>query len=82
AGRADLCAVARPHLANPAWTLTEAARIGYTGQAWPSQYLSGKSQLEAGFQRDKAQQAAAVAQAAMKAPQAAAVPGVPRAQEA
>jgi anthraniloyl-CoA monooxygenase len=29
AGRADLCAVARPHLANPAWTLTEAARIGF-----------------------------------------------------
>lgn len=29
AGRADLCAVARPHLANPAWTLTEAAKIGY-----------------------------------------------------
>jgi NAD(P)-dependent dehydrogenase (short-subunit alcohol dehydrogenase family) len=28
AGRADLCAVARPHLANPAWTLTEAAKIG------------------------------------------------------
>ena len=26
AGRADLCAVARPHLANPAWTLTEAAQ--------------------------------------------------------
>ncbi len=25
AGRADLCAVARPHLANPAWTLQEAA---------------------------------------------------------
>jgi anthraniloyl-CoA monooxygenase len=35
AGRADLCAVARPHLANPAWTLTEAARIGYTPQPWP-----------------------------------------------
>ena len=29
AGRADLCAVARPHLANPAWTLIEAAKIGY-----------------------------------------------------
>ena len=29
AGRADLCAVARPHLANPAWTLMEAAKIGY-----------------------------------------------------
>ena len=28
AGRADLCAVARPHLANPAWTLLEAAKIG------------------------------------------------------
>jgi anthraniloyl-CoA monooxygenase len=51
AGRADLCAVARPHLANPAWTLTEAARIGYTGVAWPKQYLSGKAQLEAGFAR-------------------------------
>jgi anthraniloyl-CoA monooxygenase len=36
AGRADLCAVARPHLANPAWTLTEAAKIGYTPIVWPS----------------------------------------------
>jgi hypothetical protein len=27
AGRADLCAIARPHLANPAWTLAEAAKI-------------------------------------------------------
>ncbi len=26
AGRADLCAIARPHLANPAWTLNEAAQ--------------------------------------------------------
>jgi anthraniloyl-CoA monooxygenase len=51
AGRADLCAVARPHLTNPAWTLTEAARIGYTGIAWPNQYLSGKSQIEAAFAR-------------------------------
>jgi anthraniloyl-CoA monooxygenase len=51
AGRADLCAVARPHLANPAWTLTEAARIGYTGLRWPSPYLAAKPQLEAIFQR-------------------------------
>jgi hypothetical protein len=54
AGRADLCAVARPHLANAAWTLQEAARIGYTrseGLAWPPQYQSGKPQLEALFQR-------------------------------
>jgi anthraniloyl-CoA monooxygenase len=51
AGRADLCAVARPHLANPAWTLTEAARIGYTPVEWPRQYRSAKGQLEAGFAR-------------------------------
>jgi anthraniloyl-CoA monooxygenase len=51
AGRADLCAVARPHLAHAAWTLQEAARIGYTGAAWPRQYQSGKPQLEALFQR-------------------------------
>jgi anthraniloyl-CoA monooxygenase len=54
AGRADLCAVARPHLANPAWTLTEAAKIGYTGLAWPPQYLSGKSQMETLIQRERA----------------------------
>ena len=33
AGRADLCAIARPHLANPAWTLLEAAKIGFTDVA-------------------------------------------------
>ena len=57
AGRADLCAVARPHLANPAWTLTEAAKIGYTGIDWPKPYLSGKPQMEALFQRERAAQA-------------------------
>ena len=55
AGRADLCAVARPHLANPAWTLTEAAKIGYTPQPWPKQYRAGKQQMEANFAREKAQ---------------------------
>ena len=64
AGRADLCAVARPHLANPAWTLTEAARIGYTPMAWPRQYRSGKAQMESLFIRALAQ--AAPAQAAIK----------------
>ena len=57
AGRADLCAIARPHLANPAWTLQEAARIGHTsgiGADWPKQYLSGKSQLERNIEREKA----------------------------
>ncbi len=58
AGRADLCAIARPHLANPAWTLTEAAKIGYTPMPWPKQYLAGKSQMETLFAREKALQAA------------------------
>ena len=55
AGRADLCAVARPHLANPAWTLTEAARIGYRNVSWPPPYRAAKPQLEAIFQRQHAQ---------------------------
>lgn len=63
AGRADLCAIARPHLANPAWTLTEAARIGFSGITWPQPYRSGKSQLEANFSRDKAQMAGQIEQA-------------------
>ncbi|MGZ5199066.1 MAG: bifunctional salicylyl-CoA 5-hydroxylase/oxidoreductase [Telluria sp.] len=52
-GRADLCAVARPHLANPAWTLTEAAKIGYHGLAWPKQYRAGQLQLERNFERER-----------------------------
>jgi anthraniloyl-CoA monooxygenase len=54
AGRADLCAVARPHLANPAWTLSEAAKIGYTDVDWPRAYRSGKLQMESNFAREKA----------------------------
>jgi len=50
-GRADLCAVARPHLANPSWTLQAAAQLQYSAQSWPPQYLSGKSQLERNLQR-------------------------------
>ncbi|MEM5277517.1 bifunctional salicylyl-CoA 5-hydroxylase/oxidoreductase [Cupriavidus taiwanensis] len=56
AGRADLCAIARPHLANPAWTLHEAARIGYRDIAWPRQYLAGKRQLETNLERAAAQE--------------------------
>ena len=54
AGRADLCAVARPHLANPAWTLLEAAKIGYHAMPWPKQYLTAKSQLERNIERERA----------------------------
>lgn len=46
AGRADVCAVARPHLANPAWTLMEAAKLGYRAQLWPVQYAAARLQLE------------------------------------
>lgn len=57
AGRADLCAVARPHLADPAFVLHEAAKIGYDEQEWPKQYRSGRQQYVTNLQR--AQQAAA-----------------------
>jgi anthraniloyl-CoA monooxygenase len=50
-GRADLCALARPHLANPSWTLQAAAEQQFETQPWPAQYLSGKSQLERNLQR-------------------------------
>ena len=46
AGRADLCALARPHLANPNWTLHAAAELNYSDAAWPNPYLTGKEQLE------------------------------------
>ncbi|MCE2916761.1 MAG: bifunctional salicylyl-CoA 5-hydroxylase/oxidoreductase [Rubrivivax sp.] len=54
AGRADLCAIARPHLADPAWTLHEAARFGDRSVRWPEPYLSGRSQLESNLQRNAA----------------------------
>ncbi|HTO50892.1 MAG TPA: bifunctional salicylyl-CoA 5-hydroxylase/oxidoreductase, partial [Burkholderiales bacterium] len=49
-GRADLCALARPHLADPYFTLHAAAEyqaMGYPieGASWPKQYWSGRDQL-------------------------------------
>jgi anthraniloyl-CoA monooxygenase len=52
AGRADLCALARPHLSNPHFALHAAAELGYSAQAWPKQYLPGKAQLERTLKRD------------------------------
>jgi anthraniloyl-CoA monooxygenase len=46
AGRADLCALGRPHLTDPFWTLRAAADLGYKDQHWPLQYLTGRRQLE------------------------------------
>lgn len=51
AGRADLCAIGRPHLADPYWTLHAAAQLGYRDILWPKQYLSGKEQLERSLTR-------------------------------
>jgi len=53
-GRADLCAIARPHLANPAWTLMEAAKIGYLDLLWPKQYRAAKEQLARNLTRERA----------------------------
>ncbi|MGW7129728.1 bifunctional salicylyl-CoA 5-hydroxylase/oxidoreductase [Streptomyces bobili] len=43
AGRADLCALARPHLYDPHWTLHAAAEQGYDGPGalWPAPYRAG-----------------------------------------
>ncbi len=46
AGRADLCALARPHLTDPHFALRAAAALGYGEQWWPQQYLAGKAQIE------------------------------------
>ncbi|MET9435519.1 bifunctional salicylyl-CoA 5-hydroxylase/oxidoreductase [Streptomyces sp. NPDC006551] len=43
AGRADLCALARPHLYDPHWTLHAAVEQNYQGPAapWPDPYRAG-----------------------------------------
>ena len=45
AGRADLVCLARPHLADPYWTLHAAAKLGDKGVTWPSPYWPGRDQL-------------------------------------
>jgi anthraniloyl-CoA monooxygenase len=44
AGRADLVCLARPHLADPYWTLHAAIRMGDAHTAWPLPYLPGADQ--------------------------------------
>jgi anthraniloyl-CoA monooxygenase len=43
AGRADLVALARPHLVDPYWTLNAAIDAQYRGHTWPRQYLQGQT---------------------------------------
>jgi anthraniloyl-CoA monooxygenase len=45
AGRADLVCLARPHLADPYWTLHAAAWLGDRGETWPLPYYAGRDQL-------------------------------------
>ena len=44
AGRADLVCLARPHLADPYWTLHAAATLADGQTKWPDPYLPGKDQ--------------------------------------
>lgn len=50
-GRADLCALARPHLMDPSWTIRAAAQQGYHDITVPNPYLSAFSQLERNLAR-------------------------------
>ncbi|MFJ6116919.1 bifunctional salicylyl-CoA 5-hydroxylase/oxidoreductase [Streptomyces sp. NPDC092129] len=50
AGRADLCALARPHLYDPHWTLHAAAEQEYSGPGvtWPAPYRAGSRRPQTG----------------------------------
>jgi anthraniloyl-CoA monooxygenase len=52
AGRADLVALARPHLVDPFWTLRAAAQLEYRDVAIPPQYLNGMAQLARNMKRE------------------------------
>jgi anthraniloyl-CoA monooxygenase len=53
AGRADLVALARPHLTNPHFTLEASAWYGHAAQRWPFQYDPAKDQAMRLAQRKK-----------------------------
>ena len=52
AGRADLVALARPHLIDPSWTLRAAAQQDYRRVTVPPPYLGGMTQLARNLQRE------------------------------
>jgi anthraniloyl-CoA monooxygenase len=52
AGRADLVALARPHLIDPMWTLRAAASHDYRDVHVPPQYLGGMAQLARNLARE------------------------------
>jgi anthraniloyl-CoA monooxygenase len=51
AGRADLVCLARPHLADPYWTLHAAVAAGDAETPWPLPYLAGRNQAQRLAQR-------------------------------
>ncbi len=53
AGRADLVCLARPHLANPYWTLHAAVALGDTATEWPLPYLAGRDQMRRLVEREQ-----------------------------
>ena len=55
-GKADLVALARPHLANPYFTLQASAWYQHLPQYWPPQYLSGRDQAFRNAPRERAEQ--------------------------
>ena len=55
-GKADLVALARPHLANPYFTLQASAWYQHPGQHWPLQYLTGRDQAYRNAARERAEQ--------------------------
>ena len=54
AGRADLVALGRPHLADPAFTLRAAAWYGHGGHAAPVQYGPGRDALYRTLEKERA----------------------------
>ena len=55
AGKADLVALARPHLANPYFTLQASAWYQHLPQHWPPQYLAGRDQAFRNAERERAE---------------------------
>ena len=55
AGKADLVALARPHLANPYFTLQASAWYQDANQHWPPQYLAGRDQAYRNAARERAE---------------------------
>jgi anthraniloyl-CoA monooxygenase len=75
AGRADMCALARPHLYDPHWTLHAAAEQDYAGVRWIPQYQAGSRKPPTGRGDDVRKELARTFEPAARRPRA---PGAPQ----